>query len=97
MSRILVFCGDRTAIERFDMLPDWQVIVGRYTAAQKARILLNFRANRNAKLAVDRSMITGWRAPADTIVLFDPSWKHPHGSPEWHQATMRIDQLVADT
>jgi hypothetical protein len=91
--RLLVFCGTRAAIERFDMLPDWQVIVAIYPTEQKKEMLKAFWKNPDAKLAVDHSMILGWNFPADTIPLFDASWRYAPDAPESIQAVARVRRL----
>lgn len=88
--RLLVFCGTRKAIERFDMDPLWVVIVAQYPPEQRAQMIKEFCDTPEAKLAVDRSMLFGWRAPADTAVLFDPSWPYHAGSAESLQAVARV-------
>jgi len=88
--RLLVFCGQRSAIERFDMA-GWPIIVGQYPPAQRSKILAAFKADPNGRLAVDRCMTTGWRAPHDTFILFDPSWPFPKDSPYTIQAVARRD------
>lgn len=88
--RLLVFCGSRKAIERFDMNPEWDIIVSIYPAKQREETLLAFRTIPGAKLAVDRSMILGWRAPDDTVVLFDKSWPYDPKSAESIQAAARV-------
>lgn len=87
--RILVFCGTRDAIERFDMQPDWEIIVNQFPLAQRNEIVRKFINNPNGKLAVDRCMIFGWGAPPDTFVLFDPSWPFGRDAPETKQAVGR--------
>jgi aspartate/methionine/tyrosine aminotransferase len=88
--RLLVFCGSRAAIQRFDMDPDWAVIVMQYPLAQRQEIVNQFCATPGAKLAVDKCMLHGWRAPDDTAVLFDPSWPWHAGSAESLQAVARV-------
>jgi hypothetical protein len=39
-------------------------------------------------------MLAGWRAPADTFVLFDPSWPYGPNSPESIQAVSRVSGLA---
>jgi hypothetical protein len=87
--RLLVFCGSRKAIEKFDMA-GWLVLVGAYTSEHRQQILAEFAADPNCRLAADRSAIFGWRAPDNTVVLFDPSWKYSPDSPETYQAVARV-------
>lgn len=87
--KLLVFAGTRDAIHRYAMSDDWEIILPQYPSAQRQEILKKWVENPQGKLAVlGKSILTGWRAPADTQVLFDPSWSWGPGSPEWTQATM---------
>lgn len=88
--RLLVFCGTRKAIERFDMEPDWLIIVNIFPPVQRQQIVKAFREMPDAKMAVDRSMLHGWRAPVDTVVLFDKSWPYAPDSAESIQAAARV-------
>lgn len=74
--RLLVFCG-RRGIERFDMLPGWNIWVPAYGRERQAQIIQHFHDEPQAALAVGPQMATGWRAPADTVILFDHSWPFP--------------------
>ncbi len=88
--RLLVFCGTRKAIERFDMEPDWEIAVPAYKE-QLPEIMKRFCDNPNAKLAVQgKFMIYGWRTPKDTVVLFDHSWPYEMNSAESLQAVARV-------
>lgn len=87
--RMLVFCGTRKAIERYDMLPDWAIICAPYPPEQRQKTLNDWLAIPGAKLAVDRSMLHGWRCPSDTLLLFDPSWPWGPDRPETMQAVAR--------
>lgn len=89
--RLLVFCGTRKSIERFDMAPDWKVIVSAYPPFMRQKMVQDFCDTPGAKLAVDRSMLHGWRAPADTVVLFDTSWPYRRDDPESIQAAARVE------
>jgi hypothetical protein len=91
--RLLVFCGTREAINRFDAV-GWPIIVGIYSSVQRQEIVEAFRADPNGRLAVTRCMLAGWRAPADTFVLFDPSWPYGPNSPESIQAVSRVSGLA---
>jgi hypothetical protein len=89
--RLLVYCGTRKAIERFDMDPDWEIAVPAYKE-RLTDIIKKFQDNPNAKLAVQGNfMIHGWRAPADTVVLFDKSWPYALDSGESIQAAARVE------
>lgn len=92
MNHILVYCGNRMAIERYDTLPDWQVIVGIYPDEQRQEIVERWRDTPGGKLACDHSMLYGWRAPAGTLVLFDASWPFARDSAETIQAVARVAQ-----
>lgn len=95
--RLLVFCGTRKAIERFDAAPDWLIIVNLFPMEQSQQTVEAFRGTPNAKMAVDRSMIRGWRAPNDTVVLFDRSWPYAPDSAESIQAAARVGEGVGRT
>jgi hypothetical protein len=94
--RLLVFCGTRKAIERFDMEPDWLVIASIYPPEQRQQTVKDFREMPGAKMAVDRSMIHGWHAPDDTVVLFDASWSYGPDQPESIQAVARAVRFRVD-
>lgn len=94
--RILVFCGTRSAIEKYDTQTDWTVIVHQYSKDQKAKMIADFCNDPYAKYAVDRSMLHGWRAPAGTFVLFDPSWPYAPDSAGSIQAAARVSQHVTE-
>lgn len=87
--RMLVFCGTLDAIERFDAEPDWEIIVTQTPLSQRTEIVARFLANPNGKLAVTRCMISGWGAPHNTFVLFDPSWPFGPHAAETKQAVAR--------
>jgi len=88
---LLVFCGTRKAIERFDMQPDWFILVPQYPQEQRAQTIKDFCEMPGGKMAVlGPSFAIGWRAPADTAVLFDPSWKYGPDSAESIQAVARV-------
>lgn len=91
--RLLVFCGTRKAIERFSIERDWLIIVSIYPLAARQQTLKIFSERSDGKLAVDRSMLHGWRAPPNTVVLFDASWPFAPGSPESIQAAARVERL----
>jgi hypothetical protein len=89
--RMLVYCGSRAAIEKFDMA-GWLLLVSQYPAAQRQEIINEFCSTPNARMAVlGPAFAFGWRAPADTAVLFDPSWPFAPDSPENIQAVARVD------
>jgi hypothetical protein len=89
--RLLVFCGTRKAIEKFDMA-GWLVLVPQYPPEQRQQIINEFCSTLNCRLAVLGKGYTllGWRAPADTAVLFDPSWPYGPDQPESIQAAARV-------
>lgn len=88
---LLVYCGTRKAIERFDMQPDWFILVPQYPPAQRQQIIKDFCEMPGGKMAVlGKGFALGWRAPADTAVLFDPSWPYPMDSGESIQACARV-------
>lgn len=91
--RLLVFCATRDALAKFDMQPDWSVCAAILPYEERGKLVAAFQADENAKMAVDRSMSQGWRAPANTFILFDPSWPYAMNAPETIQATMRVDAL----
>ena len=87
--RLLVFCGNRAAIEKFDMA-GWPILVPIFGAEQRKEVMRAFYNDPDGKLAVlGKFMITGWRAPEDSMVLFDSSWPYGPDSPEWRQAAAR--------
>lgn len=89
-TRLLVFCGTRKAIERFD-LAGWLVIVPEYPMKQRQALIGEFCSTPDCRLAVlGKSFAIGWRAPADTLVLFDPSWPYGPDAPESIQAVARV-------
>jgi hypothetical protein len=89
--RLLVYCGTRAAIEKFDMA-GWPLLVPQYPPEQRQKIIEEFRSTLNAKLAVlGKAFIIGWRAPADTAVLFDASWPYGPDQAESIQAAARVE------
>jgi hypothetical protein len=89
MARILIFCATRKAIEKYDMA-GVPIVVGIYPPQHRAETVRKFCEDPNGVLAVDRSMLTGWRAPADTFVTFDASWQYGPADPETIQARGRV-------
>ena len=87
--RLLVFCGTKEAMQRYAADPKWQCLPPETTMAERYAAIERFKSAEGACLVVNRALVTGWRAPADTQVLFDPSWPWGPGSPEWTQATTR--------
>jgi hypothetical protein len=89
--RLLVFCGTRKTIERFDMEPGWLILVPQYPPAQRQQILTEFCSTPDSRLAIQGTfMIHGWRAPSDTVVLFDTTWPYGRDAAESIQAAARV-------
>lgn len=86
--RILVFCRTRDYMIKYDM-DGWLVLANVFTAAQRQETVQKFRDDPNARMVSDRSGAQGWRAPADTFILFDASWDCPMSHPISVQALMR--------
>lgn len=92
--RLLVFCGTRAAIEKFDMQPDWKILTTNYPQEQRMETIKWFCNTSDAKLALQgKFMIMGWRAPDDTAILFHSSWRYGPDTPEWIQAAARVREL----
>lgn len=90
--RLLVFCGTRKALERFAADPEWKAVRPNLRDAMP-EIVKWFHATPNAKMAMQgRAMLHGWRAPADTQILFDVSWSYGPDSAEWLQAASRVSR-----
>ncbi len=89
--RLLVFCGTRAALNWYAEQLGWIAADNSWTIEQRANAVEWFRRNESANLAVSTAFLHGWRAPADTQVLFDPSWRWGPDSPEWKQAAARRD------
>jgi len=87
--RQLVFTG-REGLEFFDAADGWEIISCAYPADQRAETLARFLRYPDSKLAVDRCMALGWRAPEGTAILFHPSWRHAWDSPYTLQAISRV-------
>jgi hypothetical protein len=70
----------------------WLLLVPQYPPVQRQETIERFCSVPDARMAVlGKGFAIGWRAPADTAVLFDPSWPFAPDSPENIQAVARVD------
>lgn len=89
--RILIFCGTRAAVERYDMagIP---ILTGLYSAEVREKTLYHFNISDDGLLAVSPGMLHGFHVVPDTLVVFDSSWVHGHDDPRTIQAKARVSQ-----
>lgn len=92
MPRLLIFCGSRTAVEKYDAantpgMPGQFLI---YTPPTREYALQRFRADPDAIMVGTVYMAHGWHAPMGTFVTFDASWNQPADSAYTLQAKARV-------
>lgn len=88
-ARILIFCGTRAAIEKYDKA-GVPILVPLYPREQREQEIAKFRDTEGATLAVlGTFMAVGWHTPSDTFVVFDKSWRYGPSDPETIQAANR--------
>lgn len=94
MARILIFCGTRAAIERYDMA-GVPIMVYQYKTKFE-EILKTFAADPNGQLAMDaQGGAFGFHVPSDTFVVFDASWPYGADHPITIQAKGRASRADA--
>lgn len=89
MAHILIFCGTRAAIEKYDM-SGVATLVTMYPYEKRKDVLNSFCSGKTAILACDISGCQGWRAPKGTFIVFDKSWWRKPDDPYTIQAVGRV-------
>ena len=86
--RLLIFVGTVEAQTRY--------LEAGFVGINLAGGVKRFFDDPDAKAVAPRHWCTGWRAPADTLIAFDPSWPFERHAPETYQACMRVGNTQGD-
>jgi superfamily II DNA or RNA helicase len=90
MARILIFAGNRAALERYDMAKV-PILTYQHPPEVRRKIFAKFCADRDGQLVVTARIGTeGFKVPYDTFLVFDSSWPYPADHPYTVQALGRV-------